>query len=490
MKKLAILALMALPFLFACSQEEANLEVKVTRISLNKPSLDMYPGGTARLKATITPLNATDQTLVWNSNDTGVASVQDGLVTAVAPGEAVITVSCGGKNAQCNVTVKEPGLVLSTISSGSPLFMGLGGSDKVTVSSSDNWTVSSSADWLTLSSNSGNSGESELTLTAAENTTGGNREATVTFTAGARSANYQIKQRANPYTITVESSGQVNNSLKINYSRQTFNRLFCVLPRPVSNFYQTISDFSAEGCTEVKCEDGVNTLLTRDLVGKNIPASGGSAITETFNVVVNHITVDFSKVTDIPEYDTESDIYKKYTVAESGDLVSPGNSTIASTANSLWAQSNEDLITYARKCFEWTHSHITYGNYLTGLHTITNLMSSRTGDCGNYCSVFISLLRAKKIPSRHVVMLNAKNGEPHIRSEFFVPAYGWIPVDPTWGEDYFGLFDTPFVIMSQGINITIDNPFSPIMADLVQTYFYWYIGSAGDLSFSQTISGL
>ena len=57
-----------------------------------------------RLIATVEPSNTTD-TVIWSVNSTGIVTVEDGLVTAISNGEAVITATCGTQTATCNVTV-------------------------------------------------------------------------------------------------------------------------------------------------------------------------------------------------------------------------------------------------------------------------------------------------------------------------------------------------------------------------------------------------
>ena len=56
--------------------------------------------------------------VIWSSSNSKVATVKDGVVTAVAPGKAVIkAISNDGfnKSASCNVTVNQPvtGITLS-----------------------------------------------------------------------------------------------------------------------------------------------------------------------------------------------------------------------------------------------------------------------------------------------------------------------------------------------------------------------------------------
>ncbi len=82
--------------------------VSVTGVSLDKTELSLTVGGTETLTATVAPDNATDKTVTWTSSDSAVATVdQNGVVTAVARGTAVITATTadGGKTASCTVTV-------------------------------------------------------------------------------------------------------------------------------------------------------------------------------------------------------------------------------------------------------------------------------------------------------------------------------------------------------------------------------------------------
>ena len=82
--------------------------VPVTGVTLNKTTLGLVAGGdTATLVATVAPDNATDKTVTWESSDPNVATVENGVVTPIAAGEATITVTTvdGNKTATCEVTV-------------------------------------------------------------------------------------------------------------------------------------------------------------------------------------------------------------------------------------------------------------------------------------------------------------------------------------------------------------------------------------------------
>lgn len=78
-----------------------------TGISLNKSELTLTAGDSdTGLTATVEPADSTD-TVVWSTDKAAVATVDPttGAVTAVAPGEAIITAKAGTKSATCTVTV-------------------------------------------------------------------------------------------------------------------------------------------------------------------------------------------------------------------------------------------------------------------------------------------------------------------------------------------------------------------------------------------------
>lgn len=87
--------------------DEPQEDVPVTGVSLNKSETSLEVGSTETLVANISPNNATIQTVTWSSNNEDVATVEGGVVTAVAEGEATITVTTqdGGFTDECTVTV-------------------------------------------------------------------------------------------------------------------------------------------------------------------------------------------------------------------------------------------------------------------------------------------------------------------------------------------------------------------------------------------------
>ncbi|PWB26669.1 Ig-like domain-containing protein [Flavobacterium sp. HTF] len=82
--------------------------VAVTSVSLSPSSVSLNVGGTQQLTPTVLPANATNKTVSYSSGNTAVATVNNsGLITAVANGSAIITVTTadGNKTNTCTVTV-------------------------------------------------------------------------------------------------------------------------------------------------------------------------------------------------------------------------------------------------------------------------------------------------------------------------------------------------------------------------------------------------
>ena len=80
----------------------------VTGVTIAPTSVTIKQGATATLTATVSPSNADDPSITWSSDNTSVATVVNGVVTAVAAGTANITVTTvdGGFTATCAVKVK------------------------------------------------------------------------------------------------------------------------------------------------------------------------------------------------------------------------------------------------------------------------------------------------------------------------------------------------------------------------------------------------
>jgi len=79
--------------------------IVVTGITLDRTNVELAEGETTTLVATVAPDDATVKMVAWSTSDEAIATVDNGVVTAVAAGTATITAKAGDKEATCVVTV-------------------------------------------------------------------------------------------------------------------------------------------------------------------------------------------------------------------------------------------------------------------------------------------------------------------------------------------------------------------------------------------------
>ncbi len=91
------------------TQKARPTHIKVSKLTLDRQALKLSKDETTTLKAIVEPANATNKNVTWRSNAPGIASVNNGHVTAVAAGVATISAQTvdGGLRATCQVTVTD-----------------------------------------------------------------------------------------------------------------------------------------------------------------------------------------------------------------------------------------------------------------------------------------------------------------------------------------------------------------------------------------------
>ena len=173
----------------------------VAKVELSHGNLYLVAGESATLTVTVSPDDATDKSVIWTTSNPAVATVSNqGEVTAVAAGEAIITVSTpdGSIQASCKVTV------LSNAESASISFE----KNQVSVE----LTEGSYTQEVT------NNGDGTVTYTISDNTCGATIDAatgTVSFTQKGsvtvtatvnNTTKYVYSKNTDSYTLTVTAS--------------------------------------------------------------------------------------------------------------------------------------------------------------------------------------------------------------------------------------------------------------------------------------------
>lgn len=368
---------------------------------------------------------------------------------------------------------------------------GQGGQLTLTVESPEDWTIASDKEWLTVEPSSGHAGKTTVAITTQPNPNLEDRMAVLTLSAGDEQRTDTFYQYTNIFKRSIYRTVNITNYFTVTYKSYVyFSKLFIVLPFPESNSYQEIRNMSYSNAEVGENNEGVKYLYYYTTYNNVLP-SGSRFIDANYTVDMYAVETDFDAIThpDLP-YDTKSTSYFRYTDVCRGEdnntyfnMINPNHPWVKEKANQLWEQSGQNRIEYARLCYECVASEFTYGIY-DGDNSVEEIIQRMSGDCGNQHAIWLSLMRCKGIPARPVVM-NSPDDFTHVRGEFYMPGYGWIPVDVTYhqnGGDYFGKFTKDnLVVMNNDFGFTL-SPTSQqnYYCNLLQGVYWLLWGRMGD----------
>ena len=149
------------------------------------------------------------------------------------------------------------------------------------------------------------------------------------------------------------------------------------------------------------------------------------------------LPIDSSKV--LP-YNTESPEYKEYTAEREKHLIF--TERIRRTADSLTA-GIENPYLQAKAIYSWIDKTFPWASareYSTIENIPEYVLSSGHGDCGQVTLLFMTLCRAKGIPTRWQsgFMMHPGDKNLHDWCEAYFEGYGWVPVDQSFGVTPYG----------------------------------------------------
>lgn len=308
---------------------KVTVTIPVTGVSLSQTELSLSKGGTATLTATVAPSDATNQNVTWSSNNTEVATVNNGTVTAVSGGKATITVTTedGGHTATCNVTVTVPVTGISLSQTELSLEKGKTATLTATVAPSD--ATNQNVSWR--SNNTAVATVENGTVTAISE---GNATITVTTEDGGHTATCSVKVKSNstnPVHVTGVKLSLATLPLKLGTSHTL---VASVEPANATNKAVTwsssneaVASVSDKGVVEAKTV-GTATITVTTKDGGHTATCEVSVTAE--DIVLTGITISPSETTlEVDKETTLSLTFVPITATHKGVKWSSNDPTIA-----------------------------------------------------------------------------------------------------------------------------------------------------------------
>ncbi|MCK4688425.1 MAG: transglutaminase domain-containing protein [Candidatus Lokiarchaeota archaeon] len=205
---------------------------------------------------------------------------------------------------------------------------------------------------------------------------------------------------------------------------------------------------------------------TYDLFNSTLNQGQSVSLSQRYNVTLNAVSFKNVNYSDIGPYDVYDEMFDLY-CNNSETYYERDNAALISESNSI-VNPTDNPIEKAEKICNWVSSNLIYDGTLPAeemgaLWAHTN----GRGDCSEFSSLMVTLLRIQDIPARKVTgycisanpttkpyegqvwnfIASSSSGSNflgHAWVEYYVPDIGWIACDPTWhsgGFDYFNRID-------------------------------------------------
>ena len=252
-------------FSASCEVTVNKKVIAVTSVVLGNTELTLVEGEEEKLAVAVTPENATDKSVVWESGNESVATVsQEGLVTAVGEGKATITVKTndGGFSASCEVTVKKKVIAVTGVKlSAASMTLREGDKGTLTATVEPANATNKNVEWWT----------SDLDVVSVTSTSGG-------------SNGYVEARGAGKATVTVKTEdGEFSASCEITVEKKEVPVIGIALEQsslllPVGNTYTIKAHVQPSNATDqdIKWGSSNGGVATVDQTGKVTAVAAGT----------------------------------------------------------------------------------------------------------------------------------------------------------------------------------------------------------------------
>ncbi len=269
---------------------------------------------------------------------------------------------------------------------------------------------------------------------------------TIFYSAGCIETTTDVIKYRSTEEITLKmKQGEMSFNITIRTDESTeIARLW--LPYPVSNENQLVENLIITGNynhSSIQSEQGNGIMI---LYAEWINPQEFPQLTLSFDITRNEIIMKNFPLEEGPlPVDLEKYLLPTNLgpitgiVKEHSDEITEGKTTILSKATAIY----DYLVEHGER-----DSNLSF----CGTGDVCELLLGLKGKCVDFSSVFVALSRSAGVPAKEVLGTRiAKDGDItgtyHCHAEFYLPNYGWVPVDPS---------DVAKLMLNE--NLKIDDP--------------------------------
>lgn len=268
------------------------------------------------------------------------------------------------------------------------------------------------------------------------------------------------KQFIAPKTFVIQLSADIEDS-----SNDRDSTIVLRIPRPFVSAAQPSATL-VESSPEPVITDFQHTMIQQAQGGRF--SAGKKRFTHNFAVTVYEVRTDVVAARLNPMSSVNRELYSAATAADA--LVPSAHEEIRALLPSIIKKERNPYNIGALVYNYMIQNYTVLDKVRTGRVSPLDMLDSKKGDAYDFAVIFTALMRAAGIPAytdSGILVgtdLRAKN---HWWCEFYLPGFGWFPVDPalgagmeyqSWHKDiepftfYFGNLDGQHILFSRGLN--------------------------------------
>lgn len=169
---------------------------------------------------------------------------------------------------------------------------------------------------------------------------------------------------------------------------------------------------------------------------ENLKTGSAVSVSHSF-VLTNSDVVTSINVQRVRAYDTDSPLYKAYTVAD--QLIPAHDGAIRQTLGQIAGANHSNPYRRAEAIYNWILDHVRYESTTNANKNPLSALDTGAGDAYDMTVLFCALARTAgvpAVPSAGIIVDMKQNSLPHWWAEFYIENFGWIPVDLGMGAGF------------------------------------------------------